>query len=415
MSSGPQLAATNDPGNKCAFPGTDRTVSPEETLARVQHLFPLVGITRVANLTGLDHIGVPVTAAYRPNARAVAVSQGKGLTLAAAKASCVMEAIETFHAERMTNALRAASLREMLAQPHRLDAEGLPRTDHPLDLDAPMLWTQGRDLLGNRDVWVPWEVVHTDYTRSPLVASGMFACTSNGLASGNHLLEAVSHGICEIVERDANALFHVASPAWQRSRRVDLASVTGGPCRELLDRFERAGVTVMLWDATSDVGIASFICRLADAHERAFAPVIPISGSGCHPRREIAALRAMTEAAQGRITRIASAREDLAEGLYDPAEARTAIGRFLRTAADAPTRAFPESPDFESSTIAGDVAWELKHLHAASLRQVVVVDLTRPELGVPVVRVVVPGLEGTHEHAGLLPGSRQKRWQSQWA
>jgi YcaO-like protein with predicted kinase domain len=414
VTSGSHFAAA-DPGNKRPTPGTDRTISPEETLARVRHLFPLVGITRVANLTGLDHIGVPVTAAYRPNARAIAVSQGKGLTLAAAKASCVMEAIETFHAERMTNALRAATLREMLAQPHRVNAEELPRTDQMLDLDAPMLWTMGRDLLCDRDVWVPWEVVHTDYTRSPLVASGMFACTSNGLASGNHPLEATSHGVCEVVERDANALFHVSPSAWQQSRRIDLATMTSGPCRELLDRFSGARVVVMLWEATSDVGIPSFICRIADADERGFVPVIPISGSGCHPRREIAALRAMTEAAQGRITRIASAREDLADGLYDPAGARAAIRRFLDVAEKVPTRSFAEGPDFDSRTVAGDVAWELERLASASLRQVVVVDLTRPELGVPVVRVVVPGLEGTHEHAGLLPGARQRQWQSRWA
>jgi YcaO-like protein with predicted kinase domain len=414
VASGPQFAAA-DPGHKRPTPGADRTISPEETLARVAHLFPIVGITRVANLTGLDHIGVPVTAAYRPNARAIAVSQGKGFTLAAAKASCVMEAIETFHAERMTNALRAATLREMLAQPHSVHAEELPRTDKALDLDAPMLWTIGRDLLCDRDIWVPWEVVHTDYTRSPLVASGMFACTSNGLASGNHLLEAVSHGICEVVERDANALFHVSPPAWQHSRRIDLATMTSGPCRELLDRFDRASITVMLWETTSDVAIPSFICRIADAEERGFSPVIPISGSGCHPRREIAALRAMTEAAQGRITRVASAREDLADGLYDPVQARGSIQRFLAAAAHLPTRSFAEGPDFDSGTIGGDVAWELERLAAASLRQVVVVDLTRPELGVPVVRVVVPGLEGTHEHGGLLPGARQRRWQSRAA
>lgn len=80
-----------------------RLVSAEETLARVKPLFPLFGITRVANVTGLDTIGIPVVMVNRPNSRGLAVSQGKGVTLAAAKASAVMESIESWHAERASH------------------------------------------------------------------------------------------------------------------------------------------------------------------------------------------------------------------------------------------------------------------------------------------------------------------------
>ena len=65
-----------------------------------------MGITRVAVLTGLDVIGIPVAAAVRPNSRSVAVHQGKGVTLDAAKASAVMEAVECFHAENIALPLR---------------------------------------------------------------------------------------------------------------------------------------------------------------------------------------------------------------------------------------------------------------------------------------------------------------------
>ena len=71
------------------------------TLARVLPMAPRMGITRFAVLTGLDVLGIPVVAATRPNSRSIAVHQGKGVTLAAAKASAVMEAVETFHAETM--------------------------------------------------------------------------------------------------------------------------------------------------------------------------------------------------------------------------------------------------------------------------------------------------------------------------
>src|SRR5258706_3900116 len=80
---------------------THRTVSPEDTITRLNPYLPLMGITRVANVTGLDRIGIPVVMACRPNSRSVAVSQGKGVNLWAAKASAVMETIEGYHAENI--------------------------------------------------------------------------------------------------------------------------------------------------------------------------------------------------------------------------------------------------------------------------------------------------------------------------
>src|SRR5260370_38295118 len=82
--------------------GTHRLVSPEETLESVWRFFPVMGITRVADITGLDVIGLPVVTVCRPNSRAVTVSLGKGLDVAAARASGVMESIEAFMAERDT-------------------------------------------------------------------------------------------------------------------------------------------------------------------------------------------------------------------------------------------------------------------------------------------------------------------------
>ena len=80
---------------------TQRTVSPEETLARVEKLLPAAGITRVADITNLDRIGIPVFSSIRPTAGlgAVSVYNGKGATPAEAKVSAMMEGIERFSAE----------------------------------------------------------------------------------------------------------------------------------------------------------------------------------------------------------------------------------------------------------------------------------------------------------------------------
>jgi ribosomal protein S12 methylthiotransferase accessory factor len=79
--------------------GTQRSVSPAETLERIRPYLPTFGITRLANITGLDWIGIPVTLAIRPNASTLSNGSGKGFTMAAAMTSGAMEALELYHAE----------------------------------------------------------------------------------------------------------------------------------------------------------------------------------------------------------------------------------------------------------------------------------------------------------------------------
>ena len=73
-----------------------------------------------------------------------------------------------------------------------------------------------------------------------------------------------------------------------------------------------------------------------------------------------------------------------------------------------PRRSFHEAPNWEGDTLDEDVAWELDRLRSAGIDRVVVVDLTRPEFGLPVVRVVIPGLEGPDHGPGYTPGARAR-------
>src|SRR5437762_14308308 len=82
--------------------GTHRTIAPEETLRKIRPLTPAMGITRIANVTGLDCIGIPVVMVRRPNSRSIAVSHRKETILIAAKASGVMESLEGYHADHIT-------------------------------------------------------------------------------------------------------------------------------------------------------------------------------------------------------------------------------------------------------------------------------------------------------------------------
>ena len=375
--------------------GTHRLVSPEETLESVRRFFPVMGITRVADITGLDVIGLPVVTVCRPNSRAVTVSLGKGLELAAAKASGVMESIEAFMAERITLPLVLGSVNDLRSSHPLVDVDLLPRTaDSVYHPDAPILWIEGRELFTGAPRWVPYEMVHTAYTLPKPTGTGCFIATSNGLASGNHLLEAISHAICEIVERDSATLHAVRAPEDAASRRIDPRTVDDPGCGEALDRIDRAGMSAAIWDMTSDIGIPAFICRIAERRQPPVVAAHDAEGMGCHPDRSVALLRALTEAAQARLGSISGGRDDPAGWDYGYGmDTEAPPGPEADPDGEA-VRDFTTVPAFDGDSFDADVAWELAALSSAGISEVVAVDLTREEFGIPVVRVIIPGLEG---------------------
>jgi YcaO-like protein with predicted kinase domain len=369
-----------------------------------------MGITRVANVTGLDTIGIPVVMVCRPNARSLSVSQGKGLTLDAAKASGLMESIELYHAETITKPLKLASHGE-LARIHPIaDVSALPRLSiSGFHEHLRVLWIEGFELLRGAPRWVPYEMVHTNYTLPLPPGSGSFVSSSNGLASGNHLLEAIDHGISEVIERDATTLFHLGGAAARRRSRVDLATVDDPGCRSVLETYERAGVAVSVWETTSDVGVPSFFCSIADLSPDPFHLLYASSGMGCHPAREVALLRALTEAAQSRLTTIAGSRDDGGRAKYERTRDPEVLRAVRAEMAEAPTRSFRDAPTRQHETFDEDLRWMLGCLHAAGVQEVIVVDLTKDDAGFAVVRVVIPGLESVYDAPGYTPGPRGRR------
>ncbi len=391
--------------------GTHRSMAPASTLARVLPHAAAMGITRLANVTGLDRIGIPVVMACRPNSRSLTVAQGKGVDLAAAKASALMETIETYHAEQIDLPLRLGTYAELQA---RLCLADIRRLPHRVSVGAPQhlsaLWVEGFDLLQAAPTWVPFEMVSVDFTLPSPIAVPCFPASSNGLASGNYLLEAVSHAICEVVERDATRLWELQSRSEGETARLDLDSVSDPRCRHVLERFEEAGVAVAAWDVTSDVGIACFTCVIADRDSDSLHPMYGAGGAGCHPDRGIALLRALTEAAQSRLTAISGARDDIDRTRYERSLSPEVLDHYSAVLAMRGTaRDFATVPHREADTFDADVAWELDRLRAVGIEQVVAVDLTRSEFGIPVVRVVIPGLEARQVGGAYAAGARVQR------
>jgi YcaO-like protein with predicted kinase domain len=318
----------------------------------------------------------------------------------------LMEACEGFHAEQI-GPLKRAAYRNLAAIETVVSPATLCAGMRPFDDVAPIDWIEGHDLMRGEACWVPAEIVHTDYALPQ--PDGYFLAGSNGLASGNHRVEAINSALYELVERDALAVWMALSLRQRAGCVLDLASVDDPDCRMLLGRYESARIAVRVWDVTTDIGIAAFLCEIRDL--AAGDPQLRrrFHGSGCHADRGIALARALTEAAQTRLTYIAGIRDDLAAAEY-----RAAPGDDIRDALlDALAReiapvSFAAAPSFGADDLTEDLRWALERLAAAGIERAVVIDLTCAEFDIPVVRLVIPGLEWDPHHPNYRPGPRAR-------
>ena len=383
-------------------PGLRRVRAARETVADLEGKARAMGITRVADVTGLDHVGIPVVMVCRPNSRSLAVAQGKGVSLAAAKASGLMESIEQHHAERVARPVELATHDEIRRRHAVVDVDQLPRcSTSQFHEHLRIPWIESCDLATGERIWVPYELVHLDLTVPMPSGGGCFPLDSNGLASGNHLFEAFVHGICEVVERDAATLWKYLPAAQRSATALDLATVDDEVCGALLERFAAASIDVRAWELTTEIGIPVVYARIYDSDPDPWRAELVAGGCGAHPRRDLALMRALLEAAQSRLTLIAGSRDDL--------EIAPERGHEAKEDEVDPGRDFYRLPHFAGASLADDLEWLLDRLLGSGFRHVLGVDLTLPEFGIPVVRIVIPGLEPPCDVPSYLPGPRLRR------
>ncbi len=388
--------------------GTHRTAQPEETLRRLDTLRIDLGITRISDVTGMDRIGLPTAMAVRPTARSLVVTHGQGVTPLAAKAAALMAAVERHHAERVACPLRLSSALELQAESRILDPESIPGAAPACSPREPILWALGRGLDGSV-TWVPFGLVHLDLRRPATLGSEHFAVGSGGLGAGNTLEEAIVHGVCEVVERDASARFRAASEVERQRRKLDLESVNDQLCRELLACYAPANVSIVVWDVTTQLRIPCFLCCIRDDLVGLTSPVGLVTGAGCHPSRTVALARALSEAAQRRIARLVGLSDD-ADALSVESQRARAVEyeRFAREAAAPPVTRFLDVPTYDSETCQEDVAWLQQRFDQCDVA-VAAVDLSQSKFPVHVVRAVATGLDARSESSVHPPGARAQQ------
>lgn len=378
--------------------GTYRLCSPEETLARVAPHLLACGITRTTAVTGLDSLGVPSYCAIRPDAWTFQVSNGKGLTDAAAEASAVMEAMELHHAEN--------PLPERLHRTSRASLEATGETVIPPESlhgyrNGPFSpayhceWLPGENLADGGRVHVPASAVY--FHRRP----AMHYTTTNGLASGNHLAEATLHALYELIERDAMTKLGIDGRLQIRActKAVDPDTIDAPELRSILNQAKADDTRVILLWLPSAVPVHTFWAVFLGSASFVSSTTLNV-GWGTHPDKGIAACRALTEAAQSRVAFIHGAREDLQEKpvLHAQDVRNSPAYRFFE---GLPATTPWDALDFPMLAIETDLEAALEQLVRALIQaghsMLARFDLTRPEIGIPVVKMIVPTLRFNHK------------------
>jgi ribosomal protein S12 methylthiotransferase accessory factor len=369
--------------NKKAYHfGTHRGRQPDETWINISPHLQICGISRVADVTGLDVIGIPVAMAVRPLSQTLSVSQGKGLSLKLAKLSAVMESIEFWYAESVGLPLlyqrTASAAIDLPYDLQELDTE----TGSLVSSATPMDWYAGTGLLSGSRIPVPAEAVRLSSACGQRWRPPGIRSSSNGLASGNTHAEALVHALYELIERDSLAMSD--SPHHAPARQVDLETVTESYCVGLIQRCRDADVHLTVQRCPSRFGVPCFAAQV-------WSEDFPVTsrGAGAHADPGIALARAITEAAQSRLTAITGTRDDTAP-IYEVV--RHAIFSRPKPMAeqiswsDAGQTRVPVFEDFVT-----ECRWLASVISDKVSAEPIVVDLARrPELSV--VKVIAPGL-----------------------
>ena len=377
------------------FKGTHRIIPPNETIKNNEEKCKIAGITRITEITHLDRIGLPVFSAIRPTSQdgAISIYGGKGISSEHAKASAMMEGFERYSAEKQCENLVTGTVSEISSKGNTIDVESLnlPKDFKKENIELFNLeWNICHDLISGDDYYVPSNAIYHPYVLEDNSCKSLFKSNTNGLASGNSLEEAILHGMFEVIERDAWSIFELTHKNY---KQIDLDSIESETVNDALSKFSENDIKIKLMDFTADVNIPT-IAASADDTLLKDAGLLTL-GIGTHLDPEVAVLRALTEVAQSRATQIHGAREDTVRADF----ARTAgyermkhINKYYFQEEDEKIR-LSDIENRSTDSITKDIDIVLEELKSNEIEHMLYYDLTRPELNVNVVRVIIPTME----------------------
>jgi ribosomal protein S12 methylthiotransferase accessory factor len=403
---------------------SSRVKSVEETLSTVLPVSSNIGITRLADITDMDILGIPNFSAVLPGTEDyIWVYSGKGSTRLEAKASALMESVERYCS------LPSSNQKKMIQGSYK-DVSKVSKTLHPSNVVEPMLFEYdeemimdflpGYDLINNEQILVPTPLGLFRYSPKPPAVNPFAYHHTNGLASGNVLEEAICHSLCEVIERDATSLAELNASALpynalrtmtkflsdngveidpidstefvdddSKFPDVDISNINFKPASNLVKKFNDVKIPLIIKDITSPIGIPTFNASSIEWISEDYGYLA--EGHGTHPDARIALLRAITEVSQTRAANIQGARDDLRKISYGNSNSdEKKTWQFMKSKNSIQ---FSEIKSYVNDDILDDIKLILSRLNSNGLTKAIVVDLTNPQIMIPVVRTIVPGLE----------------------
>jgi thioglycine synthase len=433
-----------------------RVMSIDDTLATVMPVCKEIGVTRISDITFMDRLYIPNYSTTLPGTDDVFwVYGGKGTTKTQAKVSALMESIERYSSMRSTNPRTAIKANYLHL------SNSFSKVLYPAEVTEPISlgyneastidYLTGFDLLNNEEILVPAEIAYYRYfPKYPAVS--VFQCShTNGLASGNVLEEAICHALCEVIERDAVSIadlcascipynivekmgesFEAANcvdsrlldsigakfvddPTIYPDVEIDEVTREFPTIKNLLRKFADAGIPLMIKNITQkDIHIPTIAASSIDWITHDYG--LFAKGYGTHLDSRVALIRAITELSQTRAANIQGARDDLKRIQYkDKDEIYKRKWPYMPSSLSLTGQNrehnvinFSEIRTYVNKDILTDINFILSVLKEAGIRRAIIVNLTNPDIGIPVVRAIVPGLE-TFEVTQSVMGSRAKK------
>jgi thioglycine synthase len=418
----------------------------QETLNDIVPICKKIGVTRLSDITYMDRLYIPNYSSILPGTEdSIWVYGGKGLTKHHAKASALMESIERYSSFQSTYS------KGFIQGSHSELSKSYNKVLHPDEVVEPLSsefnddsildFINGFDIMTNEEVLVPVQLALSRYiTKTPAISPFPYSHT-NGLASGNVIEEAIFHALCEVIERDAvsiadlsaslipyTILKNIRSSLIQANYSstidiekkfvddlsifpdIDISEIAKdyGQIRFLVEKFTDADIPLLIKDITQkDIGIPTFAASSIEWVNRDYGYFARGYGTSAHARTAL--IRAITEVSQTRAVNIQGARDDLRKIYYgENDEIYKRKWQFMHTSLPRDGRVktlkFSEINSYSNEDILDDINLILDHLRRAGLKRAIMINLTNPKMRIPVVRIIVPGLE-TFEVARLFAGN----------
>lgn len=303
--------------DRAHLPKTGRLYRADTYLDRLTSHLGSFGITRLADITGLDRIGIPVVQAVRPLARSNAVNQGKGLEMAEAAVSAIVEALETAAAETIT-----ADAGDAISAGTVYGPDAAEKLAHHLLPDLPEEWTgaplpflTGTDLVTGDPVRIPVALVSTDFTPGSPHAASPFVRTTTGLGGGATKQEALVQGLFESLERLGTARAMTIHGFFEK-HRLAVEAPADEKLNSLVGRLQGSGLLCAIYECPRTGGLPVIWARLLDEGNSSTSLPFHADGFACRTTYAEAAIAALLEAVQTRASVIAGGREDITRQFY---------------------------------------------------------------------------------------------------